>query len=82
MWLADLDKEQLSGQGGDPASPSYGNRPPTGTLWPGGEISLVVLIKLYVLITDQRSLRSLLLETFTHTKQSGRDAKAANLNLL
>lgn len=62
MRPGDQDKEQLSGQVGDLPLPSFGNRPPTGTLWPGGEISLVELIKLHVLPTDQQSLRIMLPE--------------------
>lgn len=52
-----------------------------GTLWPGGEISLVGLIKLHVLPTDQQSLRIMLLD-LSHTKQVGRAAKAAYLKAL
>lgn len=61
MWPVNLDKEQLSGQVGGLTLPLCGNRPPAGTLWPGGEISLVGLIKLHGLKTDQRSVRIILL---------------------
>lgn len=57
MWPVPVDKERLSGQVDDLPSPSYGKGPPAGTLWPGGEISLVELIKLCILPTDQESLR-------------------------
>lgn len=63
MWPADLDKRQFSGQVDDLPLPSSGNRIPDGTLWPGGEISLVGLIKLCVLSTDQQSVRIMLLES-------------------
>lgn len=63
--------------------PSFGNRPPASTLWPGGEISLVGLIKLHVLPTDQQSLRITLLERdgFPH-KAGGERCKAAYLKAL
>lgn len=83
MWPVDLDKERLSGQVGDLPSPSFGNRPPAGTLWPGGEISLVGLIKLHVLPTDQQSLRIMLLERegFPH-KAGGERCKGSLLKCL
>lgn len=54
---------------------------PPYALRPGGEISLLGLIKLRVLTTQQQSLRIILLEAFTHTEQAGRVTKATNLNL-
>lgn len=69
-WPVDLDKKQLSGQVGDLPLPSFGNRQPAGTLWPGGEISLVGLIKLHILPTDQQSQRIMPLERVAFPTQS------------
>lgn len=72
LWPVDLDKEQSNGQVGDLPSPSFRNRPPCGTLWPGGDVSLVGLIKLHVLPTDQQSLRIIVLERDGFPTQSMR----------
>lgn len=71
MRPVDLDKERLSGQVDDLPPPSHGNRPPAGTLWPRGEISLVGLIKLHVLPTDRQSLRTMLLERDSFPHKAG-----------
>lgn len=83
VWPAAMDKKPLSGQVGDLPLASFGNKPPSSTLWPGGEISLVGLIKLLVLPEDQQSVRIMLLErNGFHNKQVGRDEKTPYLMAL
>lgn len=62
MWPLEVDKEQLSGQGGDlPLVPVRGRDHPPAAFGPGGEISLVWQIKQLVVTTDLQPLRVLLL---------------------
>lgn len=68
VWPAAMDKKPLSGQVGDLPLASFGNKPPSSTLWPGGEISLVGLIKL-----ERNGF---------HNKQVGRDEKTPYLMAL
>lgn len=83
VWPAAMDKKPLSGQVGDLPLASFGNKPPSSTLWPGGEISLVGLIKLLVLPEDQQSVRIMPLErNGFHNKQVGRDEKTPYLMAL
>lgn len=80
VWPVALDKKPFNGQVGDLPLASFGNRPPSSTLWPGGEISLVGLIKLHVLPKDQQSVRITLLErNGFHKKQVGRNEKPSYL---